>query len=371
MKAINNIPGTNGCISEKMLLDYTRGKLHSKEQHIVEKHLLDCELCNDALEGLNLLNKHDNVIEMVTSLKHEINQKLLHNKRKQPIIFQWWQMAAILVIVLISAGSYIIINNVSRQPTNSMAQNEQSEKQKPQTEPISNSSQPEKSKASSQSQVIKEKSKIENNINSDRVKEELQSATTVTGDNADTKESTFDMKGVTDESSIQTSTVHKKENEMPPVREESVKQTDAAIDIQKVGVSTVINEVRRGNSFSQDHAANQNAAFDRNYNEGLRFYNEKNYARALHYFRKAAPDIKIDFYTGVCHYNLKNYIKCVTSMDKATINPQTDFYAEALWYKARALVELKSNEDAKRVLYQIILLDSPFKAEAQKLLNNL
>lgn len=43
------------CISKQKMFDYIDNKLSAKEQHLVEKHLLDCELCSDALEGLQML----------------------------------------------------------------------------------------------------------------------------------------------------------------------------------------------------------------------------------------------------------------------------------------------------------------------------
>ena len=42
------------CVSEQTMFDYIDKKLSAKESHSVEKHLLHCELCSDALEGLEL-----------------------------------------------------------------------------------------------------------------------------------------------------------------------------------------------------------------------------------------------------------------------------------------------------------------------------
>lgn len=55
MKAVNKSMGHNSCISEKMLLEYAHGELDANQEHLVERHLIDCELCTDALEGLMLI----------------------------------------------------------------------------------------------------------------------------------------------------------------------------------------------------------------------------------------------------------------------------------------------------------------------------
>ena len=47
-----NIFVPSGCISVEQLFNYQNKKLSKKEMHEVEKHLLDCQLCSDALEGL-------------------------------------------------------------------------------------------------------------------------------------------------------------------------------------------------------------------------------------------------------------------------------------------------------------------------------
>ena len=46
------------CLSEKMLFDYIDNKLNQKERHIVEKHLLDCEMCSDACIYSIYKNRH-------------------------------------------------------------------------------------------------------------------------------------------------------------------------------------------------------------------------------------------------------------------------------------------------------------------------
>ncbi len=43
-----------GCLSAEMLLRYRDGRLSQEEKHDIEQHLIGCELCNDALEGLSL-----------------------------------------------------------------------------------------------------------------------------------------------------------------------------------------------------------------------------------------------------------------------------------------------------------------------------
>ena len=49
------------CISEQTMFDYIDNKLSAKERHIVEKHMLDCELCSDAMEGLEIVRDRNRI----------------------------------------------------------------------------------------------------------------------------------------------------------------------------------------------------------------------------------------------------------------------------------------------------------------------
>lgn len=51
----NKIFGSTSCLSEEQLLKYGNDTLSQKEKHKVEKHLVECELCTDALEGFALI----------------------------------------------------------------------------------------------------------------------------------------------------------------------------------------------------------------------------------------------------------------------------------------------------------------------------
>ena len=57
-----------GCPTENALFDYIDKKLSNPERHDIEKHLLDCEMCTDALEGLELLKDRNKLI----AVKQEI-----------------------------------------------------------------------------------------------------------------------------------------------------------------------------------------------------------------------------------------------------------------------------------------------------------
>lgn len=71
----NKLFNSTDCLSEQTMFDYIDNKLSPKEQHSVEKHMLDCDLCSDAFEGLKLLKDRNRV----KVINHLIKQRISGN----------------------------------------------------------------------------------------------------------------------------------------------------------------------------------------------------------------------------------------------------------------------------------------------------
>ena len=54
------------------LVEYNQGNLSNSEMHRIELHLISCELCKEALEGLGTLNKYDDVRPSILKIKKSI-----------------------------------------------------------------------------------------------------------------------------------------------------------------------------------------------------------------------------------------------------------------------------------------------------------
>lgn len=86
------------CLSEKMLFDYIDNKLTPKEQHVVEKHLLDCELCSDALEGLEI-TKDRSRIKLINDI---INKRLSSSSEKEVRVISFNYKLAVSIAATIA-----------------------------------------------------------------------------------------------------------------------------------------------------------------------------------------------------------------------------------------------------------------------------
>ncbi|HSA04992.1 MAG TPA: zf-HC2 domain-containing protein, partial [Tenuifilaceae bacterium] len=76
MQENNNIfDESSGCIRQDALLEYLQGKLSGKERNLVEKHLLECEMCSDELEGLSNLSESERIVEIETELNSMVDKR--------------------------------------------------------------------------------------------------------------------------------------------------------------------------------------------------------------------------------------------------------------------------------------------------------
>ena len=113
MKKANDIFTHTDCVSEEMLSKYIAGKLPPSEKHEVEKHLIDCEMCSDAVDGLTMMDS-----KRISSITSELNQKIRNRveKKEVKVIFlrQYrTQLAVAASIVLVLGLVWFFKANIS------------------------------------------------------------------------------------------------------------------------------------------------------------------------------------------------------------------------------------------------------------------
>lgn len=77
-KTISQNRRNSPCLSRRILLDYAENRLSPKEMHEAEKHMIECEFCNDAAEGLALFQgsgSEAHIIEAALKTKNSSTKK--------------------------------------------------------------------------------------------------------------------------------------------------------------------------------------------------------------------------------------------------------------------------------------------------------
>ena len=120
------------CLSEKILFDYIDNKLNQKERHIVEKHLLDCEMCSDALEGLELVKDRNRI----TLIKEAINKRISESAKKEAVVISFnykiaFSVAATIALLIVGVFFFNKINLKEASMSGDLAQLKENESSPP------------------------------------------------------------------------------------------------------------------------------------------------------------------------------------------------------------------------------------------------
>ncbi|MDA3910106.1 MAG: tetratricopeptide repeat protein [Bacteroidales bacterium] len=99
-------------IDESKLWLYSKGKLHTDEAHEVEKHLVDCEMCSDIVEGFSKFSSEGNFNAAINRTSESFFNA---TGRKRKIIIRRLSMAA--GFVLIAASSVFLITQLKQTET--------------------------------------------------------------------------------------------------------------------------------------------------------------------------------------------------------------------------------------------------------------
>jgi tetratricopeptide (TPR) repeat protein len=127
------------CLTEKAMFDYIDGKLTAAENHAVEKHLLDCAFCSEAMEGLELVKDRSKLRAAAVLIEERMEQKpgtqngsgqtrIEGNQKKQDkpggrlISFDFNTRLAAAAVIILLLGSVIMLRYVlNTHPNEGMA----------------------------------------------------------------------------------------------------------------------------------------------------------------------------------------------------------------------------------------------------------
>lgn len=96
-------------LSEKQLMRYERGQMEGAEMQRVEQHLLNCELCSDALEGLALLPALE-AEEAVQEIRGRLSERISGAQASSPTVYWRWGIAA-SILLLFTSGLFLLFQD--------------------------------------------------------------------------------------------------------------------------------------------------------------------------------------------------------------------------------------------------------------------
>jgi ATP-dependent Zn protease len=116
---LNILSNSNKDIDNQKLMDYLSGKLSQQEKHEFEKKMIDSEMLNDVVEGLEKLKNKKDISTLVeqlnTNLKKQLEKKKSKKLKREIKNLNWIYFSIILILILILIGFLIVKINMEHE----------------------------------------------------------------------------------------------------------------------------------------------------------------------------------------------------------------------------------------------------------------
>ncbi|MBT8195549.1 MAG: hypothetical protein KJO64_03930, partial [Bacteroidia bacterium] len=106
---LHNIFNSGACPSSEDLQQYIAGSVSESDANVIEQHLENCEMCSDALEGLQAFSSEGEISIVTAELNKKVDE-LVGAKEQNKIIAPWYKIAAVIAL-LVMVGGLLFINN--------------------------------------------------------------------------------------------------------------------------------------------------------------------------------------------------------------------------------------------------------------------
>ncbi|MBK7682814.1 MAG: hypothetical protein IPJ26_10320 [Bacteroidetes bacterium] len=367
------------CLSSQEMLDYTQGILSTQEQHRIEKHLLDCEFCSDALEGIQMMENPNSLLAIEEELNLEIDSMTSEeeedNDEKVKVLFPWRMAAAIVLIFISTFTLWMVIpkNNtqelmseksvaypapseISSEP---LQENQEMQVPNEQIAPLSKNQAPTVLEREVQVDDAMAESTPESN---QKGNEEIFSAVPA----AEAKE----------ESDAETS---KSKNEVVKAPEadlaasenvQSGTSTSEVAVVQKKSAAQVTTSSARQKDEGASDDSNKFSTDDL-YKKGIKEYKNKKYAAAIAYLEQCTNKPEALFYNGVSYFLIDNPHLALSKLEKYIQTNQSTYREAACWYMGLSYLKLDNKSAAKQSFEKVLPFKGEFEKQAMEMLKSL
>lgn len=419
----NHIFSTTTCISKETMLKFINKQLSQKELHEVQKHLIDCDFCSEALEGLKYAKN--------SSILFNIDHKITARTEKKTIPFARIILVAASVLLIVVGGYYTItnFNDVAQlkenelsyqEPTNTepllAPQEEQLHEQKElESDKITAVIEEDRYEAKSEEKTsyyryVDEKNK-DNDVSTketqaqgyvsqnstlpttvttttgstyktelaetDDALMDLESTVTVAQDKTVLKESRIDPDSYRGGTKSDVNIDQLAKNQAPQKvanAENAKKSTDTKQRAKKAmeapSASSVTDELK--NKADKDAEENLEQEAD-NRNDNISTNETMSFSEVSGGLTTGSTTNSRSALTdGIADFNAKKYTKAIQNFDLILAEtPTTTKTYEAKWYKALCLIELNDKTAAKKLLNELTYVNNPFSKKAEEKLKEL
>jgi len=388
-----NIFDHRKCLSREELISYANGSLTEREKHFVEKHLLDCELCTEALEGVLLLDNPSKLTNISSELVRRLSvQNPVSKKNKTRPVYL--AAAAIICLFIISGIYFAFIRNTQDlKPEMAIA-------------PVKNEPLPPPASVSAVTgnapdtlpETISFRDNFQRKKDTKSVsKPELQklsSQTIITSSETGTFQKSNDLSVIQPPAEYNgTPGVAEMTAEEPPVMDD--KKTAPAPEQSKVNMDEAVSTGKKESEGYENSpsAKNKNAvsmsersakkditvltkvnatADLRNVNRNMEVENFKDALDELKHLAKDYPgDMNVKYNTGLVYYNTNETGKALRCFDEVINSGDKKLFEDARLHKALTYVKTNDKQNARKILSHIIAEKGIYKERAEGILEQM
>ena len=115
---LNILSNSNKDINNQKLMDYVSGKLSAEEKHEFEKTLVDSEILNDAVEGLEKFKNKEQlnlfVEQLNSTLKKQLDKRKIKKEKRAIKDISWLSLTIVLIIIIILVAFFVIWKHLNQ-----------------------------------------------------------------------------------------------------------------------------------------------------------------------------------------------------------------------------------------------------------------
>lgn len=349
MNERSHIFDKGACLTETQKQAYIADKLSGIELHVVEKHLLMCEMCADELEGLKLLGIEETK-QVAGEINIEIQKRTFPSYSAKTIPLKRWIAYAATLILLFGIGTIVKTMLEPEIPKMQLSQNDAMEVASPEiienkdiaTEELTLTEKSKELSGDKPEIKTQKKSNIKETINSRSFDEETS---------ADKNE---DMLEPIAEEIKAEKEIQQPAHVISNVPAMSVEATDSYSEPEysKKEESSISEVTDRKQKNAKSRQAAPAKAIAEDYNAEMGAASENSLVESA---RR--------------EYNSGNFTSVVSLL--SGINDSYPDFFEMQWLLAKSYIELKEFEKSRELLHSVVNSKSPYKKEAQDLINKL
>ncbi len=361
-----------GCLSREQIIQYRDGLLRRSDMHRVERHLIDCDLCSEALEGLAMVTDIAAMEEISNRFSKKIEKQGATNKNYLAIA------ATVAGIVFLTYFAIDQVNSVKNEQHVQELAIKESETPQPHSPTqkaqsvISPDSTASSFNAAEQEIIKKQKAIIATNqntrINPDYPKEESGSGMASRYDLAAGSTVEDAAPTATDAFEANMSNPEQKKEAVPANQQEGLqkrKQIEDDALTEAENVSSVRMEV-----ISSKTEAVTNSTYSLKIGNPIALYKKGRYEEAILGFNQILSNYPNDesasYHKGMSLFELKRYNEALVILKPMSETPNHSFMQAAEFQTAACYEALGKKEIALNTYRKIVNGDGLYKSKAAK-----